>query len=80
MLQLFTAVAIASMFVAYASAARAGTCGECTRMESEGRRSCSAIREADRYNYCIRQVVDAAGRCWKGCTNYNGLGPARRDW
>lgn len=72
-------LAILTVVVFATSPVRAGSCGECTRMESDGRRSCSAIREADKYNYCIRQVVDAAGRCWRICTNYNGVGPTPRD-
>jgi hypothetical protein len=53
-------------------------CNQCSQIEAGGSRSCSSIQEADRYNYCMKQVTDAAGRCWKVCTNYNGVGPAPR--
>ncbi len=60
------------------SLVNAQQCGECSHMEAAGSRSCSSIQEADRYNYCIRQVTEAAARCWRVCTNYNGGGPAAR--
>lgn len=53
-------------------------CNQCPQIEAGGSRSCSSIQEADRYNYCMKQVTDATGRCWRICTNYNGIGPAHR--
>lgn len=75
-----TTLAMVSIFTLVAcNASRAEiSCSQCTRMEAEASRSCAAIREADRYNYCMRQVMDAGGRCWKVCINYNGLRPAPR--
>lgn len=53
-------------------------CSQCSQINAGGERSCQAIQEPDRYNYCIKQVQDAAARCFRSCTNYNGIGPANQ--
>jgi hypothetical protein len=70
---LSSAASISLVFLLQPAASQ--ECGQCSQITSGGQRSCQAIREPDRYNYCITQVQDAAARCFKVCTNYNGIGP-----
>jgi hypothetical protein len=73
---LFGLIAAGTLSVLASNTAGAQQCSQCSQVQAAGERSCEAINEPDRYNYCIRQAQNAAARCFRTCTNYNGIGPA----
>jgi hypothetical protein len=55
--------------------ASAQQCSQCSQIQSNGAYSCQSLSPDQRPN-CERVAQEAAARCYRTCTNYNGIGPA----
>jgi hypothetical protein len=60
------------------SGAQAQPCSDCSQILSSGTRSCQTV-SIDLRAECERRAQEASARCYRTCTNYNGIGPQGRS-
>jgi hypothetical protein len=65
----------AIVFLATQSMTNAQQCSQCSQISSDGTYSCQSLSPDQRAN-CETRAQEAAARCYRSCTNYNGIGPS----
>lgn len=66
---------VAVVFFLSPGTVNAQQCNQCSQIGSNGAYSCQSLSPDQRAN-CERVAQEAAARCYRTCTNNNGIGPS----